>query len=62
MTVLEIVRLGAAADVSAYQLRAISLRFNADEAARIRGLLWREAAVDDGGDRVVAARFTIAAE
>jgi hypothetical protein len=57
MTVLEIVRFRAAADVNVDQLRAINVRFNAEEAARIPGLLRREAAVDDEGNWVVAVRF-----
>jgi hypothetical protein len=57
MTVLEIVRFRAAAGVSVDQLRAINVRFNAEEAVRIPGLLRREAAVDDDGNWAVAVRF-----
>ena len=57
MTVLEIVRFRAAADVSVEQLREINIRFNAEEAPRIPGLLRREASVDDEGNWVVAVRF-----
>jgi hypothetical protein len=57
MTVLEIVRFRVPADVSAQQMTAINLRFNAEETSRIPGLLRREAAIDDAGNWVVAVRF-----